>query len=312
MTTPLRKPLLIVIAGPTAVGKTAAAIEIAQKLNTVILSADSRQCFKELNIGVARPSEEELAAVPHYFIASHSVHDEMSAAVYERYALSLLEELFNQYPVIVLSGGTGLYIKALLEGMDPIPPVAETLRTSIIDAHNKNGIDWLAAELQKKDPLFAARGEMQNPQRMMRALEVIEGTGKSILEYQQKNKTARFFDTLNFGLELPRENLYERINERVIKMMEHGLENEVKELQSLKHLNALQTVGYQELFQYFDGSLSKAEAINLIQQNTRRYAKRQLTWFKKREDLIWLSPATAHHHILPLIQSPPASLKNNI
>lgn len=312
MTNSLRKPLLIVIAGPTAVGKTATAIEIAQKLNTVILSADSRQCFKELTIGVARPSEEELAAVPHYFIASHSIHDEMSAAVYERYALSLLEELFNQYPVIVLSGGTGLYIKALLDGMDPIPSIPETLRTSIIDAYDKNGIDWLAAELQKKDSLFAARGEMQNPQRMMRALEVIEGTGKSILEYQQKNKTARFFDTLSLGLELPREDLYARINQRVIKMMEDGLENEVRELQSLKHLNALQTVGYQELFQYFDGSLSKAEAINLIQQNTRRYAKRQLTWFKKQEDFTWLSPTTAHHHILPLIQSLPDSSKNNI
>ncbi|MBO9618666.1 MAG: tRNA (adenosine(37)-N6)-dimethylallyltransferase MiaA [Niabella sp.] len=297
-----KQPLLIVIAGPTAVGKTAAAIEVANHFNTVILSADSRQCYKELNIGVARPSVTELNSVPHYFIASHSVHDTMNAALYETYALDLLQQLFLQYPVIVAVGGTGLYLKALLEGMDPIPAIPEAIRETIIGSYAAKGINWLKGELEKKDPLFFAKGEMQNPQRMMRALEIIEGTGRSILEYQKKNKTTRFFDTLCIGLELPRAVLYERINERVLAMMKEGLEEEVQSLLPLRTINALQTVGYQELFQYFDGTLSRTAAVALIQQNTRHYAKRQLTWFKKQEDFYW-PDITAQHQILPFIRS---------
>ncbi|AHF15822.1 tRNA delta(2)-isopentenylpyrophosphate transferase [Niabella soli DSM 19437] len=291
----------MVIAGPTAVGKTATAIEAANYFNTVILSADSRQCYKELNIGVARPSAQELKAAPHYFIASHSVHDTMNAALYETYALGLLRQLFVQHPVIVAVGGTGLYLKALLEGMDPIPPIPETIRQTIVAAYNTKGIDWLKAELEKKDPLFFAKGEMQNPQRMMRALEIMEGTGQSILEYQKKNKKARFFDALCIGLELPRAVLYERINERVLAMMNEGLEKEAKSLLPLRTVNALQTVGYQELFQYFDGMLTQTAAVALIQQNTRHYAKRQLTWFKKQQDLYWLN--AARPQIVPLILS---------
>ncbi|ANH82608.1 tRNA (adenosine(37)-N6)-dimethylallyltransferase MiaA [Niabella ginsenosidivorans] len=300
--TPDKNPLLIVIAGPTAVGKTAVAIEVAKQLGTVILSADSRQCFKELNIGVARPSTEELNAVPHYFIASHSIHDAMSAAIYEAYALDLLEQLFDQYPVIVVTGGTGLYIKALLDGMDPIPSIPEELRKRIIAFYNTNGIEWLKQELQLKDPLFAARGEMQNPRRMMRALEVMESTGRSILEYQSNHKAERFFNSLCIGLELPRAMLYERIDQRVYTMMAAGLEEEVKSLRPLRTANALQTVGYQELFHYFDGMLTKDQAIHQIQRNTRHYAKRQLTWFKKQAAFHWLDATAAQSVILPFIQ----------
>ncbi|WP_300603205.1 tRNA (adenosine(37)-N6)-dimethylallyltransferase MiaA [Niabella sp.] len=298
----LHKNVLIVIAGPTAVGKTAVAIEVASQLDTVILSADSRQCFKELSIGVARPSEAELAAVPHYFIASHSIREEMSAAIYETYALQLLGRLFQQHPVVVVTGGTGLYIKALLEGLDPVPAVPTELREEIISTYESQGIDWLQQELLKKDPLFAAKGEMQNPQRMMRALEVITATDRSILSFQSQTKQQRSFDTICIGLELPRTLLYERINQRVITMMETGLEAEVRGLLPLRQLNALQTVGYQELFQYFDGTLSREQAIALIQQNTRRYAKRQMTWFKKQPAFHWME-ATAYPTILPFIKS---------
>ncbi|MCF3111347.1 tRNA (adenosine(37)-N6)-dimethylallyltransferase MiaA [Niabella sp. CC-SYL272] len=299
---PLHKNVLVVIAGPTAVGKTAVAIEVARQLNTVILSADSRQCFKELSIGVARPSEAELQAVPHYFIASHSVHEEMSAAIYETYALQLLDTLFRQHPVVVVTGGTGLYIKALLEGLDPVPAVAADLRSEIISSYETLGLGWLQQQLQKKDPLFASKGEMQNPQRMMRALEVVEATGRSILEFQSQTKQRRPFETICIGLELPRPLLYERINQRVLNMMEAGLEAEVRGLLPLRRLNALQTVGYQELFQYFDGTLSREQAIALLQQNTRRYAKRQLTWFKKQPEFHWVED-TAYQTILPFIKS---------
>ncbi|MGJ7030520.1 tRNA (adenosine(37)-N6)-dimethylallyltransferase MiaA [Niabella hirudinis] len=296
------KNVLIVIAGPTAVGKTAIAIETAKALGTVILSADSRQCFKELSIGVARPSAAELATAPHYFIASHSIHDEMNAALYETYALQLLKELFQRYPVIVLTGGTGLYIKALLEGLDPIPAVPEMIRQKIAHEYQANGIGWLETELAEKDPLFAARGEMRNPQRMMRALEVATATGKSILGFQSKISAERPFDTIRIGLELPRPRLYERINQRVDAMMNAGLEAEVSNLLPLRHLNALQTVGYQELFRYFDNTLTREAAVALIQQHTRHYAKRQLTWFKKQPGFHWFD-ATAYPTILPFIKS---------
>ncbi|WP_018629693.1 tRNA (adenosine(37)-N6)-dimethylallyltransferase MiaA [Niabella aurantiaca] len=297
-----QKNTLIVIAGPTAVGKTAVAIEVARQLDTVILSADSRQCFKELSIGVARPTGAELTTVPHYFIASHSIQEEMNAAIYETYALQLLEELFRQHPVVILTGGTGLYIKALLEGLDPVPQVPEKIREEIIAAYQAKGLDWLRETLEKADPLFAAKGEMKNPQRMMRALEVAKATGTSILRFQSQKKAQRLFGTICIGLELPRPLLYERINQRVEAMMTAGLEAEVRSLLPLRHHNALQTVGYQELFSYFDGTLTKEDAVALIRQHTRHYAKRQLTWFKKQPGFHWIQPA-AYPTILPLIKS---------
>lgn len=283
---------LIVISGPTAVGKTTLALQAALHFNTVILSADSRQCYKELNIGVARPSIEELKSVPHYFIASHSIHDEINAAFYENYALNLLNELFIRHNRIIVTGGTGLYIKALLEGLDEIPEIPQQTRNTIIQNYEANGIEWLQNELKNKDPLFFAEGEIQNPQRMMRALEVAEATGKSIISFRNKEKIKRNFDILQIGLELPRETLYHHINNRVDAMIAAGLEAEVKNLLPKRHLNALQTVGYKEMFDYFDGNISLTKAIELIKQNTRRYAKRQMTWFKKQPGIHWLNRAT--------------------
>lgn len=274
---------------------------MAKHFNTVILSADSRQCFKELNIGVARPTPEELAEVPHYFIASHSIHDPINAAWYEAYALELLQKLLVNHDSVVVTGGTGLYIKALTDGLDPIPPIDNKIRQEILQTFEKKGVDWLHTQLQAADPLFAAKGEMLNPQRMMRALEVVRSTGQSILQYRSTQKKSRPFGILQIGLELPREQLYHRINQRVDDMMLSGLAQEVQQLLPYRQTNALQTVGYKELFEYFDGKISLDEAVNLIQQNTRRYAKRQMTWFKRQADMHWINLADVKN-IIPTIE----------
>lgn len=281
-------------------GKTAHAIEVARHFNTVILSADSRQCFKEMNIGVARPSVEELSRVPHYFIASHNIQDDINAAWYEQYALNLLNELFIKYDTVVVTGGTGLYIKALTEGLDAIPEVAAAVRTQVISAYESNGIAWLQEQLRLHDPIFSQTGEMQNPQRMMRALEVVLGTGQSIVSFRGSGRRPRPFRTILVGLELPREKLYERINLRVDLMMQAGQEQEAKQLLPYQHLNALQTVGYRELFDYFEGNISRDEAVEQIKQNTRRYAKRQMTWFKRQEDMHWVDAGEAT--IIPFVE----------
>ncbi|MBS4066964.1 MAG: tRNA (adenosine(37)-N6)-dimethylallyltransferase MiaA [Chitinophagaceae bacterium] len=293
---------VILIAGPTAAGKTALAINIAQSFGTSIISADSRQCFRELNIGVAKPSVEELQAVPHYFINTHAVHEQVTAASFETYALEVAEKLFQTKDVIVMAGGTGLYIKAFLEGMDEIPAVDEAVRNQLTALYEANGMDWLQWQLQQQDPLFAAEGEMQNPQRMLRALEVMETTGKSIIHYQKGAKKKRDFEVIKIGLDLLRQELYDRINYRVDVMIQHGLLEEVRSLLPLQHLNALQTVGYRELFDHFNGQSSLDQAINKIKQNTRHYAKRQLTWFKRDEAMRWFHPI-ANDEIMRYIQS---------
>ena len=278
-----------IIIGPTAVGKTSFAIALAQHFKTEIISADARQCYAELNIGVARPSLEELSKVPHHFIASHSVNEAVNAQVFENYALAKADELFKTHHSVVMVGGTGLYIKAFCEGLDMIPAIDPAIRAHIIEQYEKLGLRWLQKEVSVKDPLYWAKGEQQNPQRLMRALEVMLGTGASIVSFQIKNKITRPFNIVKVGLELPREQLYERINQRVISMVENGLEQEVRELVAQFHLNALQTVGYSEWGPYFEGSLSKEKVIENIQQNTRHYAKRQMTWFKKDLDITWYS-----------------------
>ncbi|MBS1733481.1 MAG: tRNA (adenosine(37)-N6)-dimethylallyltransferase MiaA [Bacteroidetes bacterium] len=280
----------IVIAGPTAAGKTAIAVQLAQHFNTQIISADSRQCFRELNIGVAKPSVEELAQVHHYFINSHSIHENVTAADYEHYAFNAAGKIFRDNDVAVMVGGTGLYIKAFTEGLDKIPATDEKIREQIIHSYREKGIAWLQDQLKAEDPAFAASGEMQNPQRMMRALEVKRSTGRSISSFQLKQKPKRDFNIIQVGLELPRELLYERINSRVDKMIEAGLIDEAKSLLPFKELNALQTVGYKELFSYFEGTSTKAGAIEQIKQNTRHYAKRQMTWFRKDESVEWVAP----------------------
>ena len=247
---------VIIIAGPTAVGKTTVAVQLAQHFKTEIISADSRQCFKELNIGVARPSPEELQQVPHHFIASHSISEEVNAATFEQYALEKTNELFKKQDVVVMVGGTGLYIKAFCEGLDTIPAIDPAIRENISKEYEEKGLDWLQQLVQQKDPAFYASGEIQNPQRMMRALEVIASTGQSILSFRKNEKTERPFHIIKIGLELPKEELHRNIETRVDAMMEAGLLEEVKQLAEYKNLNALQTVGYKELFDYSDGQLS--------------------------------------------------------
>lgn len=280
----------IIVAGATAVGKTAFAIQLAQFFNTQIISADSRQCFKELNIGVAKPTAEELQAVPHHFINSHSVKDEVNAAVFEQYALQKADEIFSANDIVVMVGGTGLYIKAFSEGIDEVPQVDAALRRQIIAAYEMDGIEWLQQQVAEHDPVYFAKGEIKNPQRLMRALEVKLTTGKSLTSYQTQQKKQRGFNIVKIALELPRELLYQNINKRVDMMIEQGLVEEVNALQSLKNLNALQTVGYKELFDYFEGKMSLEKAVEQIKQNTRHYAKRQLTWFKKDTEWKWVSP----------------------
>jgi tRNA dimethylallyltransferase len=279
-----------IVTGPTAVGKTSFAISLAQQLQTEIISADARQCYAELNIGVARPNLKELATIPHHFIASHSVNDTINANVFENYGLAKVDELFKSHHSVVMVGGTGLYIKAFCEGLDMIPTINPAIREGIIQQYEKLGLRWLQKELSVKDPLYWAKGEQQNPQRLMRALEVMLGTGASIISFQNKNKVIRPFKIVKVGLELPREQLYERINQRVMAMVENGLEQEVRQLVPHFHLNALQTVGYSEWIPYFEGQISLTKVIEDIQQNTRHYAKRQMTWFKKDAEINWYSP----------------------
>ena len=283
-------PTVYIVVGPTAVGKTKYAITLAQKLKTEIISADARQCYQELNIGVARPSLEEFTTVPHHFIASHSIQETVNAGTFEQYALAKSAELLAQFGSVVMVGGTGLYIKAFVEGMDQIPAIDPALRSRIQKDLLIKGMDWLQTQVQAKDPAYwaqADQGEQQNTQRLSRALEVVIGTGQSILSFQLQSKKTRSFDIQKIGLELPREQLYERINQRVVQMVEMGLEEEVSALHPQFHLNALQTVGYQEWLPYFEGHQTKEAVIQSIQQNTRHYAKRQMTWFKKDAEISW-------------------------
>lgn len=282
---------VIIIAGPTAVGKTAVAIRLAKYFETEIISADSRQCFKELSIGVARPSEQELKEVPHHFIASHSVQEELTAATFEQFALQKINELFLVNDIVVMVGGTGLYIKAFCEGLDLIPEIDPAIRQEIVRSYEASGINWLQEQLEKKDPLFSQAGEMQNPQRMMRALEVVESTGQSILSFRKGEKVKRDFNIIKIGLELPKAELHSSIHMRVDNMMEAGLLEEVKRLVPFRNLNALQTVGYAEIFEYIDDNISLQKAMEQIKTHTRQYAKRQLTWFKKDKEFTWFHPS---------------------
>ena len=282
---------VIIISGPTAVGKTAVAIRLAKYFETEIISADSRQCFKELSIGVARPSAQELKEVPHHFIASHSVREELTAATFEQFALQKINELFLVNDIVVMVGGTGLYIKAFCEGLDLIPEIDPAIRQEIVRSYEASGINWLQEQLEKKDPLFSQAGEMQNPQRMMRALEVVESTGQSILSFRKGEKVKRDFNIIKIGLELPKAELHSSIHMRVDNMMEAGLLEEVKRLVHFRNLNALQTVGYAEIFEYIDNNISLEKTIEQIKTHTRQYAKRQLTWFKKDKEFTWFHPS---------------------
>lgn len=281
---------IIVIAGPTAVGKTALSIEVAKRLGTSIVSADSRQCYQGMAIGTAQPSPDEMEQVRHYFIDAFPVTTSLTAADYEELALSYLSEIFKTSDTAVICGGTGLYIKALCEGLDEMPEIDNNIATAVNDAYQNLGREWLTRALENEDPVFASRGEMQNPARMIRALIFKRSVGKSLLEFHTTARKQRPFDIIKVALDLPRAVLYDRINERVIQMLDRGLLQEVEQLYSLRYLKNLQTVGYTELFDYLSGKHSIRQAISLIQQHSRNYAKRQLTWFRKDPEYIWLNP----------------------
>ncbi|GAA4921814.1 tRNA (adenosine(37)-N6)-dimethylallyltransferase MiaA [Mucilaginibacter defluvii] len=282
---------LIVVAGPTAVGKTAAAIQLARHYNTVVVSADSRQFFREMTIGTAKPDADELAAVKHYFINSHSVTNDFNVGDYEKQALQLLDELFKIHDVVILAGGSGLYIKAVCEGFDELPVADPSVREKLNQELAEHGINHLQEKLKTADPDYYNEVDLSNPQRVIRALEVFETTGKPFSSYRTTNINKRPFNIIKIVLDMPREQLYERINRRVDVMVEQGLVEEVRSLLPYRHLNALNTVGYSELFDYVDGKTDLQTAIDLIKQNTRRFAKRQLTWFRRDKDVNWVDTA---------------------
>lgn len=281
---------LIVIAGPTASGKTALAIQLAKQLNCEIISADSRQFFKEMNIGTAKPTKEELAEIPHHFINNLSIHQNIDIGEYAQNVNSFLENYFqnNQYAILV--GGSGMYIDAVLFGLDEQPGSDAAIRENLEQQFLEKGITFLQNELQKIDPEYFEKVDINNTHRLMRAIEVFRISGKPYSSFRSGKKLKNTYQTNLFCLDLPREILYNRINERVDKMMENGLEDEAKSLFHLKYLQALQTVGYKELFDYFENKTDRKTAIDLIKQNTRRYAKRQLTWFRKNKDYVWINP----------------------
>jgi tRNA dimethylallyltransferase len=279
----------IIIAGPTAAGKTGIAIRLAKYFGTSIISSDSRQCYKEMTIGVAKPDEQDLAEVPHFFINTHSIQEEVSAGIFERYALDKAEQIFEERNELVMAGGTGLYIKAFCEGIDQIPDVPAALRKQLNSLYESEGMEWLQQELKQKDPLYYSTGEIANPHRMLRALEVKLASGRSIREFQTSKKADRDFDVIKIGIGLEREDLYRNINTRVDRMMEQGLLEEIKGLYDFRRLKALQTVGYTELFDFLDGKYSEEEAVEEIKKNTRHYAKRQMTWFRKDPGIKWFN-----------------------
>ncbi len=280
----------VLVAGPTAVGKTSVAIALARHFNTEIISADSRQCFKEMKIGTAVPSPEELQAVPHHFINSHSVTTQMNAGRFEQFAVDKALALLEKHQVIVVCGGTGLYLKAFAEGIDSVPPASKTIEKEIQEQYQINGIAWLQQQLQEKDPEGFSMLEQQNPQRLMRALAVYETTGKSIRKFQTGKVKERPFNIVKIGLMLPKEALWRRIEKRSHDMFRQGLVEEASKLYALRHLNALQTVGYKELFDYLENKYSLEKALQQIIIHTRQYAKRQMTWFKKDKEMRWFSP----------------------
>ncbi|HEY4965774.1 MAG TPA: tRNA (adenosine(37)-N6)-dimethylallyltransferase MiaA [Puia sp.] len=279
---------VVIVTGPTASGKTELAMDLARHFQTSIISADSRQCFRELNTGVAKPSHEQLSEIRHAFINSHSIREEVNAAIFESLAMSFCDEVFETRDVVVMCGGTGLYIKAFREGLDEIPVVDEGIRKNIQSSYHDHGLAWLKESIRISDPQFYESGEMANPQRMMRALEVVQSTGRSIISFRNRQKKHRPFRILEFAIRLPRKELYNRIECRVDKMMDQGLLDEVVTLLPDQHLNALQTVGYTELFDYLQGKSRLQDSITMIKQNTRHYAKRQITWMNKNENLVWI------------------------
>ena len=289
-TTNTKRPLLVVILGPTGSGKTDLAVALARHFHTEIISTDSRQFYKGMAIGTAQPSPEELAAAPHHFIADRLPEEELSAGGYEREALVRLEELFDRHDMVIAVGGSGLYIDALCEGFDDLPSDTSEIRAELMSRLEKDGLESLVEELRERDEEYWRVVDRKNPARVVRALEVCIASGKAYSSLRTAIKRERPFDIIKIAINWPREELYDRINRRVDKMIEEGLEQEARGLYHLRHLTSLQTVGYRELFDYFDGKTTREEAIELIKRNSRRYAKRQMTWFRRDPSTHWLGP----------------------
>ena len=300
----LNENCLLVIAGPTAVGKTALCVTLAQQLGTEVVSADSRQFFRELSIGTAKPTPAEMQGVPHHFIDSHSITETYNAGQYEADCLALLDQLFQRHSVVILTGGSGLYLQAVTEGLDALPPANPGLRAQLQQLLVTQGLAPLVEELAEVDPVTYARIDRQNPQRVLRALEVTRSTGQPFSSFHGATpKAPRPFRTVKVALERPREKLYQRIDQRVDDMLAAGLLAEVEGLLPYRHHNALQTVGYQELFGYLAGEYDWAEAVRLLKRNTRHYAKRQLSWLRRDPAYHWLPASAALGSIQSLVSA---------
>ncbi|PWL27915.1 tRNA (adenosine(37)-N6)-dimethylallyltransferase MiaA [uncultured Roseivirga sp.] len=285
------KKYLTCIVGPTAVGKTSTAIKVAQFLNTEIISADSRQFYKELEIGTAKPDALELSEAKHHLVNSLSIHDEYDVGQFEGDALAIINQVHERNNSVVMVGGSGLFVDAVCNGLDEFPEIEDGLRDTLNDEFKQKGLQRLVDELEGKDPEYWSIVDRKNPQRIIRALEVIRSTGKKFSDFRKRSKKERPFEVIKIGLTMEREQLYGRIDRRMDIMIEQGLFEEAKQFLPYKSLNALQTVGYQEIFPYLEGDYDYAEAVRLLKRNSRRYAKRQLTWFRKDESVEWFEPS---------------------
>lgn len=289
---------LVVITGPTGSGKTSLAIEVAKAIGTEIISADSRQIFKEIPIGTAAPSEEERAAVPHYFVATHNLMDYYSAADFESDVISLLERKWREHDVMVMAGGSMMYVDAVINGIDDIPSISDENRRRAMAVYENGGLQQLRLDVLDLDPEYYRQVDLNNHKRLIHALEIMYESGKKYSALRTGQSRKRDFRVLKFALNLPREVLFDRINRRVETMIDAGLEAEARAVYDMRHLNSLNTVGYKEMFEYFDGKMDRATAIARICKNTRVYAKKQLTWLKKDDSVIWLNPENALEEVL--------------
>lgn len=294
----MNKKYLYVVVGPTAIGKTALGISLAKAFKTEIISADSRQFYKEMCIGTAVPSEAELESVKHHFVQHISVEDEFSVGDFERDALQKLKQIFSDHDTAVMVGGSGLYVDAVVKGLDDFPEVDPQLRAALNENLKTSGIESLQEELRILDPAYFSEVDIQNPHRLIRALEICKGTGKTYSSFRKKHAKNRFFEPVYIGLTAERELVYDRINQRVDLMIQKGLLDEAKDLYPKRQLNALNTVGYKELFQYLEGEWDLETAVAEIKKNTRRFAKRQFTWFRKNEQINWFDISTSHEEII--------------